>query len=638
MTSTMKDWAVWYVRAHGLAVFPLPPNKKAPGSIGIKSASLDLAQISAWWDAEPSANIGVIGCLRIDIDPKHGGDTAWAALEAQYGALQTLTVRTPSGGTHYYLRAALDVGNSRGQLPRGIDVRGANAGYTVAPPSYTTEIPNKQCEGRYVLVDQTAPIAQCPSWLLALLTPAERPAPTHAATQRTDITQEQLADLRNALMSPELLQDWEKWSDLGYALLGLGETGRELFFEYSAAQRLALPDKAVFETEEIWWRNHQHASPRSDYRAIFSRAQALGWRNPKSVDPTRLGFGLSPLPVSAALAPSPRQKFEVRRGWDFANAPGIKWRVDKILPELGIAQVYGPPSAGKSFMMLDLVMSIVRGIPYGHAQWATERTDVVYVLAEGSAGFRQRLRAYKQFNNLDDQAPAPFIIADSPNLFDPADSKLLLDAVVSSGAKVAVIDTMAASMAGGDENSAKDMGIVLSHCRQIAAAIGGLVFLVHHTGKNAAQGSRGSSIIPGAMETQIEIEPQEDGTRHVSIYKQRDGDDSFRWQFKLRSYPTAGPDGIEDSAVVMHIAPASEAVTEKTISDKPLTNDEVIHGLLMANAGTNQEEGIALETLIASIMSARPDLPSASIGRMITRTINSGQLSYLSDGNLRAVK
>lgn len=639
MTSPYKDWALWYVRAHGLAVFPLPPNKKAPGSLGIKSATRDLAQIAAWWDAEPNSNIGVLGCLRIDIDPKNGGDVAWAALVAQHGDPYTLRVRTPSGGQHYYFHADPHLGNSRGALPKGIDVRGADMGYTVAPPSYTTFIQNKQCEGFYELLDTTAPIAPCPQWIVDLITVHDKQPPASVDphqtqdTLRHEITQDQLDDLRSALLSPEMLHDWEKWSDIGYALLGLGETGRQLFFEYSAAQREALPDKAVYETEEIWWRGHRHLTPRSDYRSVFSRAQSLGWKNPKSVDPSKLGFGQSPLPIGAT--PSPHRKFEVKNGWDFANAPGIRWRIDKILPQHGVGVVYGPPAVGKSFMIIDLLMAIERGAPYGHDQFKTEQAHTLYVLAEGAAGVKQRLRAYQQHSLLPSDSPSMSVIAEAPNLFDIPDSQALIDAIKPTGAKVVVIDTLHSSMMGGDENSAKDMGIVLGNCRKLASAIDGFVILIHHVGKDAARGVRGSSSISGAMETEIELKVEEDGLRVAEIRKQKDGDSNIKWQFRLQPKMVAGPNGMEESAIVAHV-PTQAVVEEKKTVEKVVSTEDAVMGLLESQAGVFSEEGMSLTMVIANILQMRPDLTPSKVSNVMTKAINNGTLMYVSDDIVRA--
>lgn len=107
----------------------------------------------------------VSGLWALDIDPKSGGDQSLLALESQYGALPATRIhRTGSGGRHYLFRlpGTFEVTNSRGRLPRGIDVRG-NGGFIVAPGSITSV-------GEY-RTESSADVAPAPDWLLSLIEP-----------------------------------------------------------------------------------------------------------------------------------------------------------------------------------------------------------------------------------------------------------------------------------------------------------------------------------------------------------------------------------------------------------------------------------------------------------------------------------
>lgn len=90
------------------------------------------------------------------------------ALKAQYGDLpKTFTVRTASGGMHYYFKQPSEgpeLTNSTGRLPKGIDVRG-RGGQVIAPGNVYEWNGTIQ---RYELAD-ASPIAEAPEWLLALI-------------------------------------------------------------------------------------------------------------------------------------------------------------------------------------------------------------------------------------------------------------------------------------------------------------------------------------------------------------------------------------------------------------------------------------------------------------------------------------
>jgi hypothetical protein len=112
----------------------------------------------------PGANIAIrtgapSQLVVLDLDGDEGAD-ALHELELAHGALpRTGTVQTPRGGSHYYFaHPGLEVPNSAAKLGQGIDIRG-DGGYVLAPPSVGSN-------GRRYVVDEEAPIAALPHWLL----------------------------------------------------------------------------------------------------------------------------------------------------------------------------------------------------------------------------------------------------------------------------------------------------------------------------------------------------------------------------------------------------------------------------------------------------------------------------------------
>lgn len=103
--------------------------------------SRDPAQISAWWREYPDSNValfpGPSGFLVIDIDPRNGGDDAFADLEKRYGELpEGPTAHTGGGGLHYYLWRPAHVDEIRScVLAPGVELKG-RTGYVVAPPGH----------------------------------------------------------------------------------------------------------------------------------------------------------------------------------------------------------------------------------------------------------------------------------------------------------------------------------------------------------------------------------------------------------------------------------------------------------------------------------------------------------------------
>jgi hypothetical protein len=83
-------------------------------------------------------------------------------------------------------------------------------------------------------------------------------------------------------------------------------------------------------------------------------------------------------------------------------------------------------------------------------------------------------------------------------------------------------------MAGGDENSPVDMGRVVASADRFRAETGAHFTYVHHTGKDAARGARGHSLLRAATDTEIETT-----AGSLTLTKQRDGELGFKIGFRL---------------------------------------------------------------------------------------------------------
>ena len=157
--------------ARGVPVFPVEVGGKRPACAhGHKDATTDATTINNWWYAVPTYNIATVpamsGLVVIDIDDKHGhqGSASWAALCPE--GVDTLMVRTPSGGLHIYFQ-----GNARpsaGKLGDGLDVRGEDS-YVLLPPSIIADV-------RYAVINPAKP-APLPAHIATLLDkPRHEPA------------------------------------------------------------------------------------------------------------------------------------------------------------------------------------------------------------------------------------------------------------------------------------------------------------------------------------------------------------------------------------------------------------------------------------------------------------------------------
>jgi len=186
--------------------------------------------------------------------------------------------------------------------------------------------------------------------------------------------------------------------------------------------------------------------------------------------------------------------------------------------------LYGDSNSGKTFLVIDMACAVARGVPWMGKQ--TEPGLVVYLAAESPASVRSRLQAYQRHHGV--KVPN-FAIVQSPiDLFDgDADSDKLIQLVrqiekqKGQPARLIVGDTLARLSAGANENAGQDMGLVVRRFDRIRTECKAHFLLIHHSGKNAAAGSRGWSGVRAAVDTEIEVTDSPAG-RCCEITKQRD--------------------------------------------------------------------------------------------------------------------
>jgi hypothetical protein len=157
----------------GVYVFPLAPRSKVPliparnGGHGLHDATTDLDVIRSWWQAHPTANLGLITGLSFDVIDLDSEAAIDALEDARAGREppQGPVVRT-GHGFHWYVKST-GVGNRAGILP-GVDFRG-RGGYVLGPSVHP-----KGHLYRWInpLREELAP---APDWLIQLLVPEHGP-------------------------------------------------------------------------------------------------------------------------------------------------------------------------------------------------------------------------------------------------------------------------------------------------------------------------------------------------------------------------------------------------------------------------------------------------------------------------------
>jgi putative DNA primase/helicase len=101
---------------------------------------------------------------------------------------------------------------------------------------------------------------------------------------------------------------------------------------------------------------------------------------------------------------------------------------------------------------------------------------------------------------------------------------------------VVTIDTLNQASPGADENTSQDMGRIIANSKRLAAAVSGLVILIHHAGKNRTQGLRGHSSLHAAMDVVIEVATLDSKHKTWTITKAKDDSSDVKRDFDLVAY------------------------------------------------------------------------------------------------------
>ncbi len=272
-----------------------------------------------------------------------------------------------------------------------------------------------------------------------------------------------------------------------------------------------------------------------EMRALLEPLIREAERDPKRIN-EMLGKELDSI-IASAIKKAPAAQYSANGVSAFERQP-LFWASDAtsfvppptlvsgVLPQRGSALIYAPSGAGKTALSLDIASSIAQGKPWRNRNITNGGGLVVYIASENPGSIKGRVSAYIKANP--DARTMPLAIVSDPlTLADPASVTNIIERikeaeVVSDRPCVSVfLDTLAAAMLGLSENDAKDMNTACAALARIGTEIKCLVLTVHHSGKDSANGARGSSVLRAAVDTEIEIKIF-GKTRQATVTKQRD--------------------------------------------------------------------------------------------------------------------
>lgn len=581
MPNNFLEAALVYAR-NGWSVIPVQPKGKVPlvPWQAFTSQRATEEQINAWWSETPDANVGLVtgvvsGLVAVDIDPDRGGQA-----RPIYGEAPTsLIAKTGGGGYHlFYKHPGGRVGNQ--VTPEGIDVRG-DGGFVVVAPSVHSS------GSSYEWVRSGSAGATLPRTLFA--------PPDDESTHG----------------------DPGEGNWITMALRGVGDGNRNNTCAKLAGyfEKQRLPLDIANQLAQNWNLRNSPPKPRDEIdrtvRSVYETARRK--RGPDN------GGAFDLVPWGTYLGSYSGQE--------------VDWTIEDWLPSRTICFMISPPEGYKTWLTLDLAISVASGLPFLGTAPVQETGPVILIQQEdyhGQTTERLQVIANARYGlgglpslNGDGIINAPMMPSNLPIHFHTNrafrfDDKEIVEQFSDSVRKIkprlVIIDPLYYA-AGKIEDYMAPVVEHMSVLKGLRDELGTTFVICHHTSKKQAETSResawGSQFLNAFMETGWQLRHTgEEGKmvirRHFKRYVGI-GDRELRFAIKTTGdleYAVAVT--AMDSAVAEDTSEDREYQTRvcKVLDKRPMQFEELVSAVgidktLLARAIMQLED--------ANVIDRRPD-------------------------------
>ena len=595
--SKMKQAALAYA-TKGWPVFPCRSDKTPYTANGVNDATTDPIIIEAWYDQWPMANIGLnvgeANMAVLDFDP----GSSMEELEKNVGPIPIsgLVSKTPRGGAHIYLGLAADevVAPSQSKLAPHVDVRSFHS-YVLLPPS-------KTADGEYTWESEGKPAYR-----------------TDELLRMCNTGREKSSDRDNWIIEPDLpenIRDAVDWLKNKAKIAVEGQGGDGMAYATAAAcKSFGISEEMAFDIMWEHWNprcsppwNSENAdhlktkvengysynlSPPGNVTQAYSTANTLSMFKPVVADPDDPGKGYN----------AGRFRFVSRERMQNIRPPA--WLINGLLPVQSYAILYGAPGTFKTFLALDIALSVAAGMGMGEAaNWPDieEAGPVLYCAGEGRSSITKRVRAWENTNfygnrvedfNLVDPVP---LVSEDIGVFIEGAKQLS-----PNGYKLVVIDTVGRAMQGMNENSQEHASGFTQKVEHLQKELGAAVLALHHTGKGDTNSARGSSVFGADADVMLKLERQNKSyVVSLAMTKQKDAPE---WEDKEYIQLNEVPVGLEDVSLVA-VKGEKPQQTPDGKDDQPTERKlDIVEAIILRHLSVNKGRAFSMSKLSGIIFS-----------------------------------
>ncbi|HZX69790.1 MAG TPA: bifunctional DNA primase/polymerase [Rhodanobacter sp.] len=587
MANSLLEAALAYA-ARGWPIFPCDTLKHPRTTNGVMDATTDTITIREWWDRWPRANIGLdvggAGMMVVDVDAYKPAFDQKAFTELQLPETK-LTQKSPRGGTHYFFELAegeIVSNDATGKLAPCCDVRSFH-GYVLLAPSATADGPYVwQGEGKpsyrademvrranshreksaardewIIAADLPENVAACAAWL------AEKAKPAIKGQGGNSIAYATAAMCKSFGISEATAFDlmWEHWRSRCTPVWYSEET-LETVIEHGYRYNTSPPG------------NMTAAYKVAKSASLFSKAQEV------------------PSEGQQLITPDGRFRFVDRDGMAAIKPPS--WLLENFLPSDAYAMLFGAPGTFKSFLALDMALSIVTGIPSDPVWNVVRPGNVLYAAGEGRSHIAARVAAWEEVHWNGQRAQGIVLGDPVPNVAE--DWQAFIDGALAlspEGYALTIIDTAGTSLAGENEGAFESASLFTRKVRGLTMAFGGAVLAIHHVGHDAKGRPIGSTAFLRDPDTLVSVTREgKQMVVAVSMVKQRDHEEWTKPHMVAlkgardslvavkTSTPPPAPKAPKDDAKILMEQSAVDKVVERAIREELSKNRAGAYSML----------------------------------------------------------
>lgn len=241
--------------------------------------------------------------------------------------------------------------------------------------------------------------------------------------------------------------------------------------------------------------------------------------------------------IESALIERP-DRLQLVKLTDLVNRTSAPWQVRGLFRERSLIQIYGPPGGFKSFVALDVGMSLASGLAW-HGREVVTPGLVIYIAGEGGGGMVQRGRAWLEQHQIHPSKVNMLFVVESVAITATSEDMDILIHRIQGAIEwcpegtlneedgfvydhdmaqewpvLIIIDTLARCYVG-DENKTEDMGQFVQGLDLLKQEFNASILVVHHSGRDASH-ERGNTAFRGACDTIYRLDADRD-TQHLIL-------------------------------------------------------------------------------------------------------------------------